>query len=233
MGCPKPVYLLAGGKQSRKSTDSLIQEMLRAFGVARPAVAYMGAASGDDLQFLGFIEPLLRQAGAGRVELVALAEPGCNLKVARSCLKSADVIFFSGGDVELGMQLLLERHVIGLIRDRYQAGVVFAGLSAGSILLGPQWVRWRDPDDDSTAEPFECLGLVPVVCDMHDEAGGWAELKTMLCLRGINGEIGYGVPSGSGLCIHPDGSIKPMGGKVERFRFRDGRVEEWGRKDWE
>ncbi|MEI6168437.1 MAG: Type 1 glutamine amidotransferase-like domain-containing protein [bacterium] len=221
----KPVYLLAGGAfHRRQSHDPLIHQMLRETARPQPTVAYIGTASGDDPHFFNALKTLLEQNGAGRVDLVPLASPHCKLPAARSLLASADLIFFSGGDVELGMRLLRERGVVELISDQFRAGTVLAGISAGSILLCQQWLHWPDPDDDSTVEPFDCLGIVPLICDMHDEAGGWTELKTLLSLRQIDGEIGYGIPASAGLRIHPDHRIEEIGGRAHQFIFRNGRV---------
>jgi len=126
------------------------------------------------------------------------------------------------------MKTLSQCGVTELIRERFLSGAVLAGFSAGSILLARQWVRWRDPDDNSTAEPFDCIGIIPLVCDMHDETDGWEELKTLLQLRQVEGEIGYGIPTSMGLRIHPDGRIEAIGGMVHRYTFRDGRVDNIG-----
>jgi len=222
----KPVYLLAGGSRlRRKSSDPLIGEMLRQVGHQDPFVAYIGAASGDDPWFFEAIKALFKQSGAGRVDLVELADPNDNRLKAQALLQSADVLFFSGGDVELGMKILHERGVLKLIHKRFRAGAVLGGLSAGSILLARQWLRWRDPEDDATAEPFDCIGIAPLICDMHDEDEGWEELKALLRLRQIEGETGYGIPASAGLCIHADKRIEAIGGVVQRFIFRNGRVE--------
>ena len=222
----KPVYLLAGGPhQRRKTHDPLIQQMLRETGYPEPSVAYIGAASGDNHQFFNFIKTLLEQNGAGRVDMVHLSSTGHNLVTAKTRLEQSDVLFFSGGDVELGMSILGKHNLSKLIHRRFQEGAVLAGLSAGSILLAQQWVRWRNPDDDSSAEPFDCLGLVPLICDMHDEDEGWEELKLLLRLRHVDGEVGYGIPASMGLRIHPDNRIEDIGGRVHRYRYRNGRVE--------
>jgi cyanophycinase-like exopeptidase len=111
-----------------------------------------------------------------------------------------------------------------LLRERFEQGAVFAGFSAGSIMLSRQWVRWHDPADDASAEPFDCLGFVPLVCDMHDETDGWEELKTLLRLRRVPEKIGYGAPTSMGLRVHPDGRIEAVGGWVHRHIFRGVRV---------
>jgi len=221
----KPIYLLAGGpRQRRKTHDPLIQQMLRETGRPKPSVAYIGAASRDNPGFFEIIKTLLAQNGAGQVDLVHLERPDRSLSEAKRRLESSDILFFSGGDVELGMEILQECRLAGLIRKRFKEGAVLAGLSAGSILLARQWVRWRDPDDDASAELFDCLGLVPLVCDMHDEDEGWEELKTLLHLRHVEGEIGYGIPASMGLRIYPDRRIEEIGGRVHRFRFMNGLV---------
>ncbi len=225
----KSVYLLSGDSHHhRKSRDPLIREMLAETGRAFPSVAYIGTASGDALAFFNVIKTLFERSGAGQVNLVSLAAPEADLDYARSLIETADIIFISEGDVELGMRTIRERGMSELIRARFQAGAVLAGFSAGSILLSRQWVSWSDPDDDATAAAFDCIGIVPLVCDMHDEADGWEELKRLLWLRQVNDEVGYGVPTSMGLRIHPDQRIEAIGGSVHRYTFRDGRVDNIG-----
>lgn len=225
----KPVYLLSGdAHHHRKTRDPLIREMLGETGRERPAVAYIGTASNDDPGFFEVLRRLFERTGAGSVDLVPLSTPGVDLQRARSLLEKADVIFLSEGDVDLGMGTLRASGLVPLLHERYQAGVVFCGFSAGSIMLSRQWVRWRDPLDNSTAEPFDCIGLVPLICDMHDEADGWEELKTLLRLRHVDGEIGYGVPTSLGLRVGPGDRVEAIGGWVHRHTVRDGRVDNIG-----
>lgn len=225
----KPVYLLSGNSQHhRKTRDPLIREMFRETGKDRPVVAYIGAANGDDLGFFRVLRRLFERTGAGSVELAALSAPGADVSRARRLIEHADVVFLSEGDVDLGMKTLQASGLVPVLHDRFAAGAVFCGFSAGSIMLARQWVRWTDPDDDSSAEPFDCVGLVPLVCDMHDEAEGWEELKTLLRLRRVDGEIGYGVPTSMGLRVGPDGRVEAIGGWVHRHTFRNGRVDNIG-----
>ena len=229
MAAHKPVYLLSGNPfHHRKTRDPLIREMLQETGRDTPSVAYIGTASHDDPYFFGILKRLFQQTGAGAVDLVPLAGARADRTAARRLLEQADVIFLSEGDVDLGMRILGGSGLVGLLHERYHAGSVFCGFSAGSIMMARQWVRWIDPADDASAEPFDCLGLVPLICDMHDEAEGWEELKTLLGLRRIEGEVGYGVPTSLGLRVIPDGRVEAIGGWVHRFTFRDSRVDNIG-----
>jgi peptidase E len=225
----KPVYLLSGdAHHHRKTRDPLIREMLRETGRDQPTVAYIGTASGDDAAFFRILQRLFNNTGAGRVALAPLSSPEVDLRHSRSLLETADVIFLSEGDVDLGMRTLAERDLVPLLHERFEAGAVFSGFSAGSILMSRQWVRWTDPSDDTTAAPFDCLGLAPLVCDTHDEMDGWEELKTLIRLRHVDGEIGYGIPTSMGLRVLPDGRIEAIGGFVHRYTYRNGRVDNIG-----
>lgn len=218
-----PIYLLAGGPGSRHlGRDPLLTRALASSGVAEPSVAYVGAASGDNRAFMAMMGHLLRQCGAREVTLAPLAGRRANLDKAMAVLERADVVFMSGGDVEAGMRVLQERGIGPYLHSLYQAGKAFVGISAGSIMLAQQWVRWEG-DDDASAQLFPCLGLAPILCDTHGEAEGWEELRTLLKLAPA-GPVGYGIPSGAALVVHRDGTVEPLGGPVQRFVRRGRRV---------
>jgi len=216
-GC-RPVYLLAGGPSSRKNRgpDRLLREALQEAGTGNPSVAYIGAASNDSAPFRAMISNLLKEAGAGEVTLAHLCGRRAKPEEARRVIEACDIVFVSGGDVELGMQVLKKAGMIDFLLDQYQGGKPFFGVSAGSIMLGKSWIRWRDPDDLSTGELFQCLGIADVFCDTHDEEDGWEELR-MLAQLVPAGTAVFGIPSGSALVTNPGGSVRAVGGEVHRF----------------
>jgi peptidase E len=216
-----PVYLIAGGRSAvaRHGPDPMIQEALALAAIGRPSVAYVGAASGDNAAFRAMIARLLRKAGAGDVRLAALCSSRADPQKAMRVIESCHIVFFSGGDVEAGMRILEEKGMSGFLRDQYRKGKPFFGVSAGSIMLAKQWVRWRDPRVDSSAELFPCLGIAPVYCDTHDEGNGWEELQVLARLIPA-GSVGYGIASGTALVAYPDGSVRVRGGAVHCFARR-------------
>jgi len=212
-----PVYLLAGGRPRNPQTpDPLIQAVFRKSGKTLPSIAYIGTANGDNGDFFNRMARAFREAGASRVIHAVVSPEGADLKTARGILESADIIFISGGDVDMGMRLLKEKNMIESLNGLYERGKLFFGTSAGAIMLAKEWVCWRDPDDNSSAELFPCLGYAPVVCDCHDEEGGWQELKTALRLEEDNIK-GYGLVTGTALIVFPDGRLKALGGAVHRY----------------
>ncbi len=216
-----PVILIAGGRGSvrARGPDPLLQAAVNRAGTARPRVAYVGAASGDNAAFRVMISAMLRKAGAGEVVRAPLCGRKADPALARDALTGADLVFVSGGDVEAGMKVLEEQGMIPFLRRLRRSGKPFLGVSAGSIMLARTWVRWRDPDDEASAELFPCLGFAPVLCDTHGESDGWSELKAALLLR-PPGALGYGVVSGSALVAGPGGELSALGGAVHVFKRR-------------
>ena len=221
---PVSIYLLAGGPGSlRKGRDPLLTRVLASCGVTHPLIAYVGAASGDSQPFFSMMSGYLQGCGAKHVTLVPLASRRGKLEKARSILESADMVFISGGDVEGGMKVLEERQILPFLRALFERGKPFFGSSAGSIMLGRQWVRWEDPDDDATMSLFPCMGFAPIVCDTHGEAEEWDELHSLLRLT-PGGALGYGIPTGAGLCVSPDGTLEALGAPVHCYAHRGGAV---------
>jgi len=219
----RPIYLIAGGtRPGLTKPDPTLAHIVALAGRPRPAIAYIGVASNDDRDFLNWLTIRLRRAGAGVVRLVKLAAPDSDLGQARSLLQEADMIFVSGGDVAFGMFHLRRKRIIPFLKRLYLAGKRFAGLSAGSIMLARCWVHWADPDDDSTASTFPCLGLAPIVCDTHGEGDDWGELKTLMRIG--RPAVGYGIPSGAVLRVDADGGVAALVKPVQRFAHRGGRI---------
>jgi len=218
-----PVFLMAGGPATRlrKGPDPLLREAFRRARVRRPRVAYVGAASGDDPAFQDFLSGRLMTAGAGDVTLAPLASRGGDAERAKAVIEEADLVFMSGGDVDAGMRVLRETGMIDFLCRLFRAGKPFFGISAGSIMLARRWIRWGDPGDDASAEPFDCLGLAPLLCDTHGETEGWGELKALLTLSPI-GTIGHGIPAGAALAVGPGDRVSALGGAVIRFRREAG-----------
>ena len=225
MDVRKPVYLLAGGRYAgRRTPDPLIQAVFNGSGASSPTIAYVGTANDDDKGFFDRVAGMFQETGARRVYHALISPENANLKKAKTILQSTDIVFVSGGDVEMGMQVLEEKRMVDFLSQLYQQGKPFFGLSAGSIMLAKEWVRWRDPDDDATAELFPCLGFAPVICDTHGEGEGWEELQAALMLKQENAR-GYGIVSGTAIKVFPDSRVEALGDAVHQYIRRRARVE--------
>ena len=180
-----------------------------------PAVAYIGTASDDNKDFFLMLKQRIMAAGAGSVTLVPIARQFDPDKT-KDILLVSDIVFISGGDVEMGMKYLRKRKLINFFRELYNNGKVFCGVSAGAIMLCRNWMHWRDPDDDDTAELLDCLGFAPLLCDVHAEEDDWVEMKRLLGFF-PQGTLGYGIPAEGALRVAPNGKVTSIGSAPIRF----------------
>jgi peptidase E len=217
---------MAGGRsEGLRSISLVMQAISKDIGKPKPEIAYVGVASGDNWGFYKMISTMIQGACSCHVNRVLIAHKKADLDKARKTLQSAAAIFMSGGDMEVGMQILKEKNTADIFQDLYQQGKLFIGVSAGSIMLANEWIRWRDPEDESTTELFPCLGIAPLICDTHAEEDGWVELKTALLLK-EDGAVGYGIPSGACLRVHPDGTLEALGKTIVRYGLHKGKVKQ-------
>jgi hypothetical protein len=163
-----------------------------------------------------------------RMVLVRIASARASMTEARKLLDESDMVFVSGGDVERGMQALNERGMAEPLRALARRGKPMFGISAGSIMLAREWVRFPG-DDDSRAEIFPCLGIAPVHVDAHSEDDGWSELRVLIRLlheRGDRDPVGYGLTRKGGLRVELDEGTRltPFGTPIPRIVVTKGRV---------
>ncbi|MGP8080366.1 MAG: Type 1 glutamine amidotransferase-like domain-containing protein [Dehalococcoidales bacterium] len=221
----KPVYLFAGGRPRNAQTfNPLFQAVFKESGKTSPTIAYVGVASDDSKAFFLMMSAMLKGAGSGKVRFAALASKKADVNKAKDILESSDIVYVSGGDVGHGMQILAEKNMTDFIIGLYRWGKPFFGVSAGSIMLAKEWIRWANPEDDNTAEIFPCLGITPVLCDTHGEADGWEELQALLKLEKDN-TIGYGIVSGTAIKVCTDGKIEALAGAIHQYQKHNGQVE--------
>jgi cyanophycinase-like exopeptidase len=229
----KPVTLIAGQFGSRHfGSHPYLATALRLTRKEAPAALYIGAASGDDDSFGTALCALIAAAGADDVIWPKLAVRSRDWSAARKALERVDFVFVGGGDVEAGMDVLHRAKLVADLRRAAARGVVFAGMSAGAIMLGERWIRWpREDAGDDEAETYECLGVAPCSLDTHGEEDRWRETRSFVAVlareRGRKGRA-YGVPSGGALIVSSGGKIAARGRPVPVFAAlpgKDGKLE--------
>jgi peptidase E len=220
----KPIYLFAGGRRNDPTTLlQLFRTVFAESGVVAPSIAYIGTANRDvDRSFQRAAERL-KNAGASMVTHALLYADTADIEKAQTILDSADLIFVSGGDVAEGMRVLNEKKIVPFLCRLYEEGKPFFGISAGSIMLSKQWVRWSDPNDDSSATLFPCLGFAPIFCDTHGEDDDWEELQVALKLAQDDHE-GYGIVSGAAIKVYLNGTVEALGHPIHRYARRESSI---------
>jgi len=163
-----------------------------------PTAAYLGASNGDLPEFYDLFVGAMAEIGIRSGDCLHIpSRPGPK---ELDFLADADLVLLAGGDVQQGWREFETSGLKEKIVERYYAGAVLIGVSAGAVQLGLK--GWNDD------EIFDTFSLVPFVVDVHDEPS-WSGL-----LRAVPkaGELarGFGIPSGGGALYHPDYSLEPV-----------------------
>lgn len=223
------LHLVGGGPGTVLALRRHYKAAIAGLGKDRPLVAYVGTATDDNRGFFSMIRGALAVTSA-RMVLARIASPRASMADARKLLDECDLVFVSGGDVERGVHILNERDVAEPLRALARRGKPMFGISAGSLMMAREWVRFPD-DDDARAEIFPCLGIAPVHVDAHSEDDGWSELRVLVRLlheRGDRDPVGYGLTRKGGLRVAIDGKarLEPFATPIPRIVVVKGRVME-------
>jgi peptidase E len=222
-------HLVGGGPGTALALRRHFKAAIAGLGRPRPLLAYVGAASNDNRTFYTTIRAMLALGGA-RMQMAKIASPRAKASEARALLDECDMVFMSGGDVEHGVKVLRERDMAKPLAALARAGKPFFALSAGSLMLAKEWVRFPDEHDDASAEIFPCLGLVPLHLDAHSEDDDWSELRVLMRLlheRGDRDPEGYGLTRKGGVKVTLSGGKVDkvaLGTAIPRFVVRKGKV---------
>jgi hypothetical protein len=203
----KPLFLLADSSLLFwRVGDRPFLECLRPLTGADMSVppvqaAYLGASNGDEPAFYEIFTAAMEGIGLERCRHIP-ARPSAE---ERAWLAGSQVVLLAGGDPRVGWESFLAQEVAELLRERYLAGAVLLGVSAGAMQLGQS--AWSAPVP-GPGELFPVLGLAPFLVGVH-EAPEWQGLERAVRLAGAPAQ-GLGVPHGGGVLVHPDLSVEAV-----------------------
>ena len=129
-------------------------------------------------------------------------------------LNGADVIYFTGGSPEHLHSVLARSSLLDAVKAANAAGAVWAGSSAGAMVLGSVMRRPSSGSPVSAA-----LDVVPNVMTLphHERADPEAAL-TQLAAPEFVGLTVLGIDGGSGVLLEPGGATALGSGNVTVYR---------------
>lgn len=152
------------GERTMLAFDALVHHAVDLSGAgSRPRVAYLGTASGDQAHRIFTMHEAARVAGFDLVPVTLFTMP--NHDDVGAVLQDVDVVWVDGGSVANLLALWRLHGVEEAMRAAWQAGVVLAGVSAGSIC----WFQGGTTDSfgPELAAVTNGLGLLPYANGVH------------------------------------------------------------------
>ncbi len=124
---------LLPGTRSRLALGPLITHAIELSGVTgrTPVLVHLGTANGDQRWFNAEFDEAARTAGVDVAHLNLFPMPSVDLP--EDLLLGADLVWVGGGSVANLLALWRLHAIDGPLRRAWEAGVVLAGVSAGSI----------------------------------------------------------------------------------------------------
>lgn len=163
-------------------------------GVDRPKVSFVATASGDSDSYVERFYTSFRSLPCEPTHLSLFRPHPGDL---RSYVLEQDVIYVGGGSTRNLLVLWREWGLDNILKEAWAAGVVLAGISAGSICWFQQGVT--DSVEASRLHALPCLGFLPGSnCPHYD---GEAERRPAYhsLLREGKLQPGYAADDGAGL----------------------------------
>jgi dipeptidase E len=191
------ILAMGGGGFTAGATDPALDELvLRLTGTARPRVCLLPTAGGDsEHQIRRFYETYGdRLCEPFHVSLFRL---GRNPIPLREHLLSQDVIYVGGGSMVNLLAIWKAQGLDVILREAWKAGVVLAGLSAGSMC----WFEWGISTSYGHAAPARGLGFLPGSNSVHHDSEPSRRPVYLEAVR--SGEIppGHAVDDGAALIV--------------------------------
>jgi peptidase E len=175
-----------------------VRQAMRLSEAARPRVCLIPTGVGDNPEVIGTWYS--RRPAYGEAELSHLALfPQPNLPDIREHLLSQDVIFVSGGSVVNLLAVWRAHRLDAILRECWEAGVVLAGQSAGSLC----WHLGGITDSFSDRlDPFDNgLGFLPYSNGAHDDLPGQPR-RRRLREAITSGRLPHGYATEDGVALH-------------------------------
>ncbi len=208
--------LLVGGEEFRPAAAGMDRHILQLTGKDAPRVAIIPTAAARENPQLAASNGIRHFSGLGAdaysVDVIQRADAE-NPRIAAQ-LDGADVIYFTGGSPEHLHSVLARSLLLETVTAANNMGAVWAGSSAGAMVLG---AVMRRPSSGSPVSP--ALNIVPNVMTLpHHERSDPEAILSQLSGREFVGLTVLGIDGGSGVLLEPVGATALGSGNVTVYR---------------
>lgn len=208
--------LLVGGDEFRASCAGMDRHVLEATGEANPRVAIVPTAAAFENPGLAASNGVRHFTGLGASAYgldVVRREDAENPRLVAQ-LDGAHVIYFTGGSPEHLHSVISGSPLLAAVSEACDAGAIWAGSSAGAMVLGSVM---RRPSSGSPVSP--ALDIVPNVMVLpHHERSDPNTVTEQLSGSATFGLTVLGIDGGSGALLDANGATALGSGNVTVYR---------------
>lgn len=208
--------LLVGGDEFRASCAGMDRHVLQITGTTQPRVAIVPTAAAFENPGLAASNGVRHFTGLGASAFqldVVRREDAENPRIVAQ-LDGVDVIYFTGGSPEHLHSVLADSDLFRAVDAACESGAVWAGSSAGAMVLG---AVMRRPSSGSPVSPALDVIRDVMVLPHHERSDPHA-VTDQLSGSATVGLTVLGIDGGSGVLLEPDGATALGSGNVTVYR---------------
>ncbi len=214
-----------GGFLMEPDNPRLDRYILDATDVKKPKICFLPTASGDAPSFLEKFYASFGNLSCVLSHLSLFKPPASDL---RSFVMEQDAIYVGGGNTRAMLALWREWSLDEILREAWQAGIVLAGLSAGSLCWFEEGLS--DSVKANQLLPIHGLGFLKGSHCPHYDGEPWRRPTYHRCLREGRLKAGYAADDGAALHFVGDEPWKAVSSRpsarVYRVSWNGQKIEE-------
>jgi dipeptidase E len=155
----KRILLLSSSSVSGSNSLDYAEEVIHEFFGDTKRVLFFPYALADRASYFARVEERLGRMGYKVEGIHEASSPG-------AAIEKAEAVFVGGGNTFRLLKTMYDLDLLGVLRDRVEAGAAYLGSSAGSNLACPTICTTNDMP---IVEPpsFAALGLIPMQINPH------------------------------------------------------------------
>ena len=207
--------LLVGGDEFRPACAAMDAAVLALTGHSQPRVAIIPAAAAFENPGRAAANGIRHFAslGANAYSVDIINPPdACNTDLVNQ-IAGAALIYFTGGSPEHLLSVLQDSPLLYAVTDANRNGAIWAGSSAGAMVLGAQMRR------PSASAGVPALSIIPGIMVLpHHERSDPAAVSAQLDTRGESDTVALGIDGATGILLDPDSATVSGAGHATVYR---------------
>lgn len=200
------IVAIGGGEIKSGQTLELDRFIVDFSGKSNPRILFVPTASHDAGGYVNVVSRVYRRLGCSFSSLLYFLDKNAPLSAPEK-VDAADIIYVGGGNTRLMLDTWSSLGFDNLLKNAFDSGKVFCGISAGSICwFSSGYSDSPSPSDPSALQFHELtgLGMIDAVhCPHYDEPGREGFDSFMKIRSGV----GIAVNNGSALAVQDDNAM--------------------------
>jgi cyanophycinase len=204
----KGQLVIIGGAEDKEGECTILREFVRRAGGTKARVVIMTAATELPTEVGENYIRIFERLGAENVRIVDTeSREDASSSTALEAIEKATGVFFTGGDQARITDILKDTEIDTKIRERFQAGLVIGGTSAGAAVMPDVMIVEGDSETNPRMEIVDLgpgMGFLPgVVIDQHfSQRGRLGRLIAALAQQPA--VLGFGIDENTAIIVSDD-----------------------------